>query len=80
MGFLDALNVYEQHKYIDDRYILFIYVVIIYYRPIEQIQFLPYQAKEHFITYEAQILYKLVFVKCHMFFVNTSKLQRSIYN
>ena len=29
MGFLDALNVYEQHKYIDDRYILFIYLVII---------------------------------------------------
>ena len=50
MGFLDALNVYEQHKYINDRYILFIYVVIIYYRPI---QFLTYQAKEHFITYEA---------------------------
>lgn len=29
MGFLDALNVYEQHKYINDGYILFIYVVII---------------------------------------------------
>ena len=33
MGFLDTLNGYEQHKYIDDRYILFIHVVIIFYRP-----------------------------------------------
>ena len=80
MGFLDTLNGYEQHKYIDDRYILFIHVVIIFYRPIhyviciEYIQFSPYKAKEHFITYEVQILYKLVFVKCHMFFYQYIKV------
>ena len=43
MGVLDALSVYEQHKYINDRYILFICVVIIirYVICIEYIQFLP---------------------------------------